>query len=189
MTKIILRAILCALLLVMGSVSTAVAKNGPPDHQVPIQGYLVGLDEVPNLEPGDCNQVPEVDLMWRFASSGTGRLSHLGRVSYHFSHCTYWDATIRDGVLTISAANGDSLVLAYTAIADPFTLGGPTATWTMSWTVDSESGTGRFVDATGSGDGSAVTHVPPPMGSSETAYTELSLSGQISYDASNRSHK
>ena len=182
MTKIIFRAILCALLLVMGSVSTAVAKYGPPDHQVPIQGYVVGTDGV-NETPGDCPDLGEVALRWRFTSDGTGRVAHLGRVKYHFSHCTYMDSTILGGEMELKAANGDVLDLTYTGAITQYTPGDDYALWGMDWTVD--GGTGRFVDATGSGDADVVTYAPPYP----DPHTELSLIGQIAYDASNRSHK
>ena len=182
MTKIIFRAILCALLLVMGSISTAAAKQGPPDLQVPIQGYLVGTDGV-NETPGDCPDAEEVGLMWRFTSDGTGRAAHLGRVTYHLSHCTYEDSTIRVGEMELKAANGDILELTYTGAITQYTPGDDYALWAIDWTVD--GGTGRFVDASGSGDADVVTYAPPYP----DPHTELSLSGQIAYDASSRSHK
>ena len=176
-----LRVILCALLLVVVGASTATATHGRPDLQVPIQGYLVGVDEVPDMGAPGCEEVG-APLLWRFTSAGTGRLAHLGRVDFSYTHCTHVDYTIVEGVLTISAANGDSLVLTYTGNVTQYVPGDPFALWEMAWAVD--SGTGRFANATGSGEGNAVTHVPPAGEG-----TELSLSGTIAYDASNRSNK
>jgi hypothetical protein len=178
--KIIFRAIMCALLLMMGSVSTAAATPGQPDLQVPIKGYVVGLDEEPDEGATGC-EVAGAHLLWRFTGSGTGRVAHLGRVTYHFTHCTHVDYTIVEGVMTLIAANGDSLELTYTGTITQYTPGDEYALWEMAWTVD--GGTGRFVDATGSGDGDAVTYAPPYP----DPHTELSLSGTIGYDASSRS--
>lgn len=179
-----LRVILCALLLVVVGASTATATHGRPDLQVPIQGYLVGVDEVPDMGAPGCEGdfPPDGTLLWRFTTAGTGRIAHLGRVDFSLTHCTHVDFTIMEGVLTISAANGDSLVLTYTGNVTQYEPGDPVALMELSWAVD--SGTGRFANATGSGEIDGVTHVPPAGEG-----TELSLSGTIAYDASNRSNK
>lgn len=175
----LLRVLLCALLLVFSSASIATATHGHAGHEVPIAGALVGLEEEPDSTSKGCTSVG-APLLWRFTSEGFGTVSHMGRVSYHFTHCTHVDLTITEGVLTLTAANGDTLVLHYTAHVTQYTPGDPVAVWEQEWSV--ASGTGRFEGATGSGVGDAMTHVPPPVG-----YTELDIAGMIAYDASNRS--
>jgi hypothetical protein len=175
----LLRVTLCAMLLVLGSASAVTAGPGQP---VPIRGATVGQDQepVPGVYPG-CEEVG-APLLWRFTSSGTGTVSHLGRVTYEFTHCTHVDFTITQGVLTLDAANGDVLVLDYTAAITQYQPGDPDALWEMSWTP--AGGTGRFANAAGpGGTGYGVTHTPD---SPLAGTTDLKLSGMIDYAASNR---
>jgi hypothetical protein len=180
----VLRVILCALLLLVSNASLATATHGQPEHPRPIGGALVGFDRIPDFAaPGCPEESPGgAAVRWRYASSGTGRVSHLGRVTYEFTHCTYWDNTITDGVLRLKAANGDQLVLGYTAKVAPWTEGDTLSVWQQKWRV--ASGTGRFQDAKGSGVGNATTYLPPVE-----VYTELDLTGTISYNPSNRAMK
>lgn len=175
----LLRVLLCALLLIVSSASAATATHGRPEQLLPIGGALVGFDEEPDFTAEGCTPVG-APLLWRFTSEGTGTVSRLGRVTYHFTHCTHVDLTITEGVLRLKAANGDTLVLHYTANVTQYAPGDPVAFWEQEWTV--ASGTGRFEGATGCGVGDGATYVPPPVG-----YTELGLTGMVAYDASNRS--
>lgn len=175
-----MRVLLCALLVVLSSASVATAAEGQRDHLVPIGGTVVGLDVEPDMTALGCTPVG-APLLWRFTSEGTGTVSHLGRVTYHFTHCTHVDLTITEGELALTAANGDTLVLDYTARVTQYTPGDPVAVWEQEWTV--ADGTGRFAGATGSGVGEGMTYLPP-LGS-----TELRIAGTIAYDASNRSTK
>jgi hypothetical protein len=183
----VLRTLLCALLLVIGSASVAAATHGQADLMVPMKGTLVGEDEspIPGVFPGCVLEEGQAPLLWRFTSEGTGRVSHLGRVTYEFTHCTHVDFTITQGVLTLQAANGDTLVLNYTGEVTQYIPGDPDAFWEMSWTPS--SGTGRFTDASGSGgDGLAVTHTDT---SPLAGTTDLTIQGMLAYDASNRAAK
>lgn len=180
----LLRVLLCTLLLVIGGASVAAATHGQPDHMVPMKGALVGQDEIPDEGATGCAEPEEGEepLLWRFTSAGTGRVSHLGRVTYEYTHCTRTDFTISEGVLTLTAANRDTLVLTYTGAITQYQFGDPEAFWEMSWTPS--GGTGRFAGATGSGgDGFAVTYTPT---SPRAGTTELAFDGMIAYDASNR---
>lgn len=94
-----------------------------------------------------------------------------------FTHCTRVDNTIREGALTVTAANGDQLVL-----IEPWGPDSTSALWTMQWEVD--HGSGRFASAAGAGVAHAETFIPPLE-----SKTALSLSGMISYDASDRASK
>lgn len=184
-----LRAIVIAGLLVGLSASTAAAGHGPPDRAVPIGGSIVGLDTPPDFEDPECLAA---GATWRFESSGTGTLSHLGRVEFDLVNCTTWSPPPEGdfgleiaGTMTFTAANGDMLVIAHEA-AGVFVPGAATVPWEITeWVVD--RGTGRFAGATGSGVGNAVTYIPQTE--TETAHTEIDLSGEIAYDASNRSRR
>ena len=183
----VLRILLCALLLVIGSASVAGATHGPPDPMVPMKGTLVGEDEPPNpgSYPGCLLEEGQKPLLWRFTSEGTGQVSHLGRVTYQFTHCTHVDYTITQGVLTLQAANGDTLVLDYTGKITQYVPGDPAAFWELSWTPS--SGTGRFAEPSGSGKGSAVTHSDAPeVPADQVGTTDLTFQGTIAYQASNR---
>lgn len=182
MTKLVFRAILCALLLLMGSVSTAVATHGQADLRVPVGGYLVGVDDEPDEDATDC-QVVGAPLLWRFAGSGTGRVSHLGRVGYEYTQCTHVDYTILEGVMKLTAANGDTLDLTYTGEITQYTPGDEYALWEIQWTA--VGGTGRFLEAQGSGNADVITYAPPYP----DPHSEFTLDGMITYDASNRSNK
>jgi hypothetical protein len=182
-----LRILLCALLLVIGGATAAVAAQGQPQLMVPIKGTLVGQDEepTPGVFPGCLLEAGQAPLLWRFTSEGTGQVSHLGRVTYQFTHCTHVDFTLTEGVMTLTAANGDTLVLTYTGEITQYVPGGADAFWKMSWTPS--SGTGRFADASGSGgDGFAVTHTDT---SPLAGTTDLTFQGMITYNASNRAAK
>lgn len=178
-----LRALLFTLLLVIGGGSVAAATPGQPDHMVPVKGAGVGQDvsPVPGVFPGCTQGEGEADLLWRFTSEGAAQVSHLGRVTYTLTHCLHVDFTITEGVLTLRAANGDSLVMDYTGEVTQYVPGDPDAFWEMSWAAS--SGTGRFAGAGGTGDGFAVTHTDT---SPLAGTTELTFTGMLAYDASNR---
>ena len=91
------------------------------------------------------------------------------------------DFTFTQGVLTLTAANGDALVLHYTGEVTQWQPGDPDALWEMSWTP--AGGTGRFAEASGYGEGFGVTHTAT---SPQAGTTELTLDGVLAYDASNR---
>ncbi len=179
-----LRVLLCTLLLVIGGGSVAVATPGQPDAMVPVKGAGVGQDERDLQSTGCSLEEGQAPLLWRFTSEGTGQVSHLGRVTYTFTQCLHEDFTITEGVLTLGAANGDTLVLDYTGEVTQYVPGDPDAFWELSWAAS--GGTGRFAGASGTGDGSAVTHTET---SPLEGTTELAFNGMLAYDASNRAAK
>ena len=69
----LLRVLLCALLLVIGSASVAAATHGQPDLMVPIKGAGVGQDERDLDSMGCTLEEGQAPLIWRFTSEGTGR--------------------------------------------------------------------------------------------------------------------
>lgn len=179
-------AVLVALLLVVMGAVPASATRGQPDHPVPIRGALVSVDNTPDFQATDCAE--GTDWQWRYGGFGSGTASHLGKVSFEYTHCTIAVfGPIKEGVLTVTAANGDTLVLAYEG--DIVFVGGQGAepfVFEFTWAVD--SGTGRFDGATGSGDGIGVTHVPADP-TADPVITNLTLTGDIAYDASNRANR
>jgi hypothetical protein len=74
-------------------------------------------------------------------TESSGRATHLGRVAASWSHCPAAPEIVMDGMVTITAANGDTLTGTYDY--DPAS---PILSFPINWT----GGTGRFSDATGS---------------------------------------
>jgi hypothetical protein len=124
----------------------------------------------------------------RYFQSGTGVLSHLGAVTVEVTHCTWLDSASTGhagpGTITVTAANGDTLVLAHQVT---FEFGMPSPGRILNL-IDLEwevvGGTGRFDGAIGTGAGSGISDIDAATGASTTT---VSLWGTIAYDASNRS--
>jgi hypothetical protein len=165
------------LALVVLLVAQATAALGRVDRPVPFHGSAVTADSM--MEPVDC---PE-GSGWRYAATGNGRFSHLGGVEFELTHCSRMTSELTgefgSGTTTLTAANGDVLTLSQWGT---FTLSfGPDGSYSyvdMQWEVI--GGTGRFVDATGSGTATAVGDL-----AAET--TTADWDGTIVYAASNRS--
>ncbi|MDJ0790600.1 MAG: hypothetical protein QNJ71_01765 [Acidimicrobiia bacterium] len=126
-----------------------------------------GINPYPFIPEGECPGLSEEG--WQFFSSGRGRISQLGRVTYDLVQCTEPDGgtPVSQGTIVFTTKKGDTLTVAQevtsklygdpTGPPDGFTLRG---TWTV---VD---GTGRFTDASGSGRmfGIGDVDVPVPDG-------------------------
>jgi hypothetical protein len=110
MTRLLRAAALFAALTLI-TASTALATHGQPQREVPIGGVLSGADSY-----GDPSTCP-AGAVWRYFQSGTGELSHLGAVTVEVTHCTWLDSATTGhagpGTITVTAANGDTLVLAH----------------------------------------------------------------------------
>jgi hypothetical protein len=134
--------------------ASALAKLAPVDvlpaiHFVPMNGTINGVATLgtPTLDPQTHSVTVPV------SSTGSGNLSHLGRVILSETHDTvvlastgYTTSLIENGVATITAASGDQLDLTFTGS------GVKTANGfndTIDYTIT--GGTGRFAGATGSG--------------------------------------
>jgi hypothetical protein len=140
------------------------------------QDTLIGLPQ--GVPAPDCPS----DAVLRNYGTGEGVFTHLGRTNVAFTHCTYMamgvpDGTFDQGTVTLTAANGDRLLLRHegtfhlTLNPNP---GPPFASSTLQthWWVT--GGTGRFAHATGSGVGVGRTD--------EIASTmTLLLFGSVSY--------
>jgi len=186
-----------ALIAVFVAAAPAAATRGQPDQRLPFQLHLVGhdrpLDMAPGMPPfldrstfgGRCTLPSD----WVTTIDSAGTAAHLGRVSVVQSHCTRFDflaappqdATFADGLMVVTAANGDQLWIEY---AGSF-LFYPGATPEVGVSRISYSsvaivgGTGRFKGASGTMVGSAVDDFP--LGANIAV-----LRGTIVYDASNQ---
>ncbi|HYM82897.1 MAG TPA: hypothetical protein VEY67_01940, partial [Candidatus Dormibacteraeota bacterium] len=120
---------------------------------------------------------------WRYMGTGGGEWSHLGPVHTVITHCSWLDSPTTGhfgpGTVTLTAANGDQLVLADEGTFEiVMSASGPLSMIDLDWTVI--GGTGRFAHATGSG----TAH---PVGDLLAGTTSGIFDGLIRYDASDRS--
>ena len=160
-------AVLIAATLCLAVAAPAVAK----DPVRPFGGWTVGHDTADFSKPG-C----PADAFIRYGSIGAGQMLHLGHVDVVVTQCTWLDLATGTGsfdlgTITLTAANGDVLVLAHKGT---FSL--VPSKIEMTWTV-APGGTGRFADATGSGTGTGTS---VGAGTPESM-TSVWLSGTISY--------
>lgn len=153
----------------LSAVSTARADAAFGELPLRITGYG-------SLEPiGWCDEAAGV---LRFLVTGTGVISHVGRVTTEQVGCRSMVTGAVTGVeATFVAANGDQLYATASGQAvDPTTMiGAIDAVYTVT------GGTGRFIGAEGSVD-VVITMI------SETDWTATG-SGWISYEANNRSNR
>jgi hypothetical protein len=166
--------VLALVVLLVAPTTAALARI---DRPVPLHGSATTADSM--LEPVDC---PE-GSGWRYAATGEGRFSHLGSVDVELTHCSRMTSELTgefgSGTTILTAANGDVLTLSQSGT---FTLSfGPDGFYSyvdLQWEVI--GGTGRFLDATGSGTATAV-------GDLLAETTTADYDGTIVYAASNRS--
>ena len=182
-----------AALLVMATAGPAMAAR-PPDHLLPIKGSVLALDNgqifpTPD-QPLDCPDWAE----WQFFSRGVGQVSHLGRAELDVVQCSMVVAppgTIRsEGTTTLTAANGDMLILAHELDVETQYTNFPVPDgWEGEGTWTVVGGTGRFALASGSGTVTAVGDIPTddtPWQDLPAGSTSWTFNGMIEYDASNR---
>ncbi len=161
-------ALLTAAALTLALAAPVAATQGQP---VPFRMHLVGLDRPLNMSPGfpfvrdtfdgRCSVASD----WVTTIDSAGTATHLGRVSVVQQHCTQIDifatpvmpATVTDGWVTITAADGDQLRLEY---AGSFLFYPSAQEAGISYITYSQmtvvGGTGRFAGAAGSITGAAV---------------------------------
>ncbi len=133
------------------------------------------------LDPGassDWYDACPAGATWRFYSTTWAQFTHLGRTYMQISHCTWVDLAAGTGSFAYGkarlwAANKDLLVLGtWGTFHVGMTPDGLVSYVDMHWTVI--GGTGRFANATGSGDGSAMSLIA-------TNSTSGTWRGTISY--------
>ena len=179
MTRLVRTATLFAVLMLVAATPTN-ATRGQPDREVPFSAVSVG----PSVDsygppPASCP-----GAAWQFFSSnGASDVTHLGLARVDVAHCSWVDSPTTGhfgpGTLTYTASNGDKLVLrqwgTFTTMITPDGFKGYSQ---VEWEVI--GGSGRFVGADGSGQGTVVVDLV--ANSSASTYW-----GTISYDASSRS--
>ena len=158
----------------------ASATKGNPDKELPFSAYIAGDEVALNTVPAEvaarCDS-PSAFSVTTFY--GTGRATHLGRIDIVAQHCSEAMGFYSQGVLTITAANGDVLMATYTngvSLTPP-----PLIEFTDEFTFV-DGGTGRFTEASGGGVEIGVFHFLDDV-------FELEMDGVVSYDASHRNGK
>ena len=157
------------------------ARDGKLPLHIRADANLLAQELAPDFGPplfgrsdfgGRCSQ--PADFVIRFALEG--RATHLGHFTALAEHCSHidWtvgDTNVRDGLMTLTAANGDELWGSYAG--DPAPGGGTAETMVLT------GGTGRFAAASGEG----VSHV---MCDRQAGTCVYALDGWITYDAADR---
>jgi len=174
--------VLVVLALVMGVMATPVgAAKGNPGKELSFSGVASGQGSF-NFDPGAVAArcvSPAPPLAFAIATfTGSGHAKHLGRIDIVAEHCSHSDFTYSQGLLTITAANGDVLLATYTNGVSDFTNFPPDIGFTDEFTFV-DGGTGRFAEASGGG-------VETGVADFFTDEFVVSMEGVISYDASNR---
>lgn len=180
----VLRIFVVMMLFVVAIATPAVAAG-----ERPIKGTVMGEHGIVMFDP-TCH--PEVgDVWWRFSSDGVGQMSHLGRVEYSLTQCTVPgpDGFASEGTIELTAANGDKLYIEHTMLSQAEPPADPPLGFVMEGAWTAVGGTGRFASAAGSGTLAGLGDIPdgvPTLGLPD-GLMQLSLTGGISYDPSDRS--
>ncbi|MEX1288735.1 MAG: hypothetical protein AB1Z57_12405 [Acidimicrobiia bacterium] len=152
------------LLVALAAMPLALAGGG---HERPFKEDLTGYGMPPIADPVLVEARCGEGALWISTMTGTGTITHLGRVTWEAEHCFYDDfMSFGASELTITAANGDQLFGTYTG-----SMTGPT-TWLDDLTI--VGGTGRFEGATGE---VAESGWYDP----DTEYMEITGEGWIAY--------
>lgn len=150
MRSVVIRLVaLSALTLLLFALAVPVgASKGNPDVDLPFRGTFWGDEVSFNLvvPPGRCVEMAAVaDSVTTF--KGEGIATHMGRVTVEAQHCSDLDTgQYGDGMLTITAANGDVLKATYT---NGVSLSGPPIIPFTDVVTFIGGGTGRFTHASG----------------------------------------
>lgn len=148
MRRVIVILMVCALVLV-GYTATASAKSADR----PFKGFVSGeVTFVPDL-----GSPSPLDL-WT-DSAAVGNASHLGRTVMTSRHPTPETTDIRDGNMTLVAANGAEVWITYSGYA-PFPVLGVPSTIVVDTDFTIVGGTGRFAHASGGGQSTAYIEFP-----------------------------
>ncbi len=134
-----------AILFTLIALLPAPAGAGEYGTNRPFNMTGAGIHTIGLVEPGRC---PGGTIFQTFIET-TGQASHLGSMTVEADHCTYPDLSYGNGVMVITAADGDELYAPYQpSTQQPPASPDPGVILTnASHTFD--GGTGRFEDATG----------------------------------------
>jgi hypothetical protein len=132
---------LALVVLLLGLVAVPAAA-GPRGIDRPFKADLVGEIEFEFFSRCSPPEEPAPPLV---TTESSGTATHMGRVEASWEHCAGppTGGGITDGELTMTAANGDELVLVY-GVDEPTPTDPPN-----SFPMDIDDGTGRFADAQG----------------------------------------
>ncbi len=191
MARLMRISIVVVTVLALGASPTLVLGH---DTTVPVHGSVLADGPPPDMSAPGC----EPGAIWRFSRVGTGEISHLGRSGLTLTHCTYvvpdasgvFRAVFRQGTMTFTAANRDTLVLDYTGTTVALTdASGEFTGYTAEGTWTAVGGTGRFANATGTGWFDVVGDVPggDALFGLPDGFDLWTIGGSIAYDASDRS--
>lgn len=173
-----------AALVVLPAAATARADGHEPEP-VPFAAEFTGNDVAFNFDPVAIEA--RCDSPFAFSVTtfrGSGHATHLGKVDFVAEHCSLdfgqGSGPYDQGILTLTAANGDVLMATYTdGVTDPTDF--PILAFTDEFTFV-DGGTGRFVTASGGGTETGLFHF-------FTDELSVRMEGTIVYDASNRRHR
>ena len=167
----------------------ALATPAVAGSDVPVKGTVIG-DHGRVVGDPACP-----GYAWSFSSDGVGKMSHLGRIDYDLDQCTnpVDDVFESVGNVTFIAANGDELRITHT-MTSRLVFGpepGPPIGFEMEGDWEADGGTGRFLEATGSGSLEGVADLPDGVDGLglPDGLLRLDFRGDLAYDASNRSGK
>ena len=158
-------------------VAAPAAEVQPAVDYVPMKGTV---DGTATLGAGTFDQNTGI-VSVPVSYTGTGNISHLGRVTVTGSHTTkilppyYNTSEVTGGMATITAANGDTLVLTYTGAGQLIPGASNLFTDTFHYTIT--GGTGRFAGASGSG---VISSTDLPGGKGNQVPFVFDLDGVIS---------
>jgi hypothetical protein len=123
---------------------TGVANPEPRPFHATTVGHLVSQAPAPE---GRC----PADLPLLFTYHGEGQATHMGTIAVDGGECVFADpsdpTTLRTGAgrWTITAANGDKLMISYVETTITFTPDSPWVLWSAP--IELSEGTGRFTNA------------------------------------------
>ena len=180
--KLMMSALAATLLALAPMTQTHAAAHTAPT--VPFSAALAGNDVSFNTDPAAI--ATRCDSPFAFSVTtftGTGHATDLGTVEFVAEHCSldlgFGPGPYEQGVLTLTAANGDELRATYTnGVTDSTNF--PLLAFTDDFTFD--GGTGRFVHASGGGVEQGLFHF-------FTDDFTVVMDGTRAYDASDRRHR
>ena len=199
--RLIVRTCLLAVALVLALSTSVLATHGAPGQHVPFHLDIAGADRPLEMGPGIPPFITpstfggrcSIASTWLATIDSTGTAGHLGAVTVLQSHCTTFPffepapqrGTFVDGLMVVTAANGDELWVRYGGFFDFYPAPDRPDIGTSLLTYEPMTivgGTGRFAGATGAFTGSATD----AFGSGgNTAH----FGGWIAYDATGSAAK